>query len=539
MHIASLFLLPLLFAAIPASTKPIGTLEIVVQFSSRRAKLPNGENCDSFIWNYKCDIFFIICAAEVSSTRECNLYRTRTQPVRNAETLSKSFDFNYSSNQMIKMSITVMDHDLLSDADFIAGYTYAFLPSALVGLQEIQPTSVGDAHHSTEMHVRVRRKCKPHFYGSECTLCDIPEDKGFCDPDGLQICYPGYSGPGCSQYDFCGISSPCAPFAVCENTGDSFRCLCDGTLGKRCEVDFDPCEEHICLHNGTCTTVGVNGNFAECVDCDVGWSGLHCEEKVDVCMQEERRLGRPPCANGGHCVSRKNGTVLTCLCEDGWRGPRCEMSFAKASAIVVVIAICLLALLAGCIFALACCFRVYLLPRLRLISEKQKGVEMQPTKEDLNADMWRANNLYEEMGIQSAIVTKKPLRILDQNPPPGEMYASWSNRVNNSHWSPSPFIADDASYEEYETMDIQRGNPTHTFFSPASAPESVDEEEYEPVSTRLNDADFSIQTPNSGSVYANNEEYEELTERSVDRPLPAPPTISKMSKDMVNSQQMC
>ncbi|KAL5965485.1 Delta-like protein 3 [Taenia solium] len=523
MLIASLCLL-LLFTAISAASKPIGTLEIGVTFSSRRAKLPSGENCDSFFWNYKCDIFFIICVGETSSTRECNLYYARTHPARNVEILSDAFTVEYTSDQMVNLTITVMDHDRLSSPDFIAGYTYSFLPSELVGLQEIHPTDKGNAHFSTEMRVQVRRRCKPHFYGSKCIPCDVPEEKGYCDSEGLQICHSGYFGPGCSQYDFCGYSPPCAPFAVCENTEDSFKCLCDGTSGRRCEVGFDPCEEHICLHNGMCTAVGVNRNFAECVNCDAGWSGLHCEEKVEACVQEERRLGRPPCANGGHCVNRMNGTVLTCLCEDGWRGPRCEMSFVEASAIVVVIAISLLALLAGCIFALVCCFRVCLLPRLRPIIKKQKGVEMQSVKENSNGVLWRANNLYEELGTQSATAMTKSLRLLDHNPPPGK-------------------IVDDADYEEYETVDTQQYDPIHTTFAPASAPESVDEEAYEPLSVRFHDEDLATQTPNSGSVYVNNEEYEELTEEAVDRPLPVPPTISGTNKDfykrVANSQQVC
>lgn len=513
-------LLLFLLASTPASSNPVGTLEIEMTFSNEGAKLPNGENCDTFPWNFKCDVFFIICITEESSTRRCNLHYEKTHPVRNTGVLSKSVVVNYTSDQTIKMTVTIMDHDLLSSPDLIAEYTYSFLPSALVSQQNILPTSTGGAHPSTEMRMWVRRRCKPNHFGSKCTPCGVIEGRGFCDSDGLQTCHPGYFGPKCSQFDFCSDSPPCAPFAVCENTEDSFRCLCDGTSGKRCELGFDPCEEHICHHNGTCTAVGVNRNFAECVNCSIGWSGLHCRERVDACAQEEKRLGRLPCANGGHCVNRMNGTVLTCLCADGWRGARCETSLVKASAIVAVVTICLLALLAGCIFTLVRCFRVYLLPKLRLIVKKQRSVEMQPVKVDSRGELWRANNLYEEMGTQCATAKTEPQGTADLGPPP-----------KYSHFSSPPFSVNDDDYEDYETMDIQQHDPTHTCFKPTPSPESVDGEEYEPVSMRAHDGDLAIQTLEAGSVCVNNEEYEELTKGAVNRPLPAPQEKSNRNEN--------
>lgn len=169
---------------------------------------------------------------------------------------------------------------------------------------------------------------------------------------------------------------------------------------------------------------------------------------------------------------------------------------------------------------------------------------MQPVKGDLNGDLWRANNLYEEMGTQPAIATRKPLGIQDHDIPSSKMYVNWSVKAKYFHLFSSPFSVDDADYEEYETMNFQQYNSTHTSFPPASAPESVDEEEYEPVSMRLklHDGDLAIQTSNSSSVYVNNEEYEELTEGAADRPLPTPPATSGINKDFyehaVNSQQM-
>nr|CDS20305.1 neurogenic locus notch protein 2 [Echinococcus granulosus] len=524
-------LLLFLLASTPASSNPVGTLEIEMTFSNEGAKLPNGENCDTFPWNFKCDVFFIICITEESSTRRCNLHYEKTHPVRNTGVLSKSVVVNYTSDQTIKMTVTIMDHDLLSSPDLIAEYTYSFLPSALVSQQNILPTSTGGAHPSTEMRMWVRRRCKPNHFGSKCTPCGVIEGRGFCDSDGLQTCHPGYFGPKCSQFDFCSDSPPCAPFAVCENTEDSFRCLCDGTSGKRCELGFDPCEEHICHHNGTCTAVGVNRNFAECVNCSIGWSGLHCRERVDACAQEEKRLGRLPCANGGHCVNRMNGTVLTCLCADGWRGARCETSLVKASAIVAVVTICLLALLAGCIFTLVRCFRVYLLPKLRLIVKKQRSVEMQPVKVDSRGELWRANNLYEEMGTQCATAKTEPQGTADLGPPPSKTYPNRLTKAEYSHFSSPPFSVNDDDYEDYETMDIQQHDPTHTCFKPTPSPESVDGEEYEPVSMRAHDGDLAIQALEAGSVCVNNEDYEELTKGAVNRPLPAPQEKSNRNEN--------
>ena len=101
--------------------------------------------------------------------------------------------------------------------------------------------------------------------------------------------------------------------------------------GARCEMGFDPCEEHVCLNGGTCSAIGEHENFAECINCSSGWSGPHCEEREDICISETRRLGRPPCYNGGHCVSSLNGTVLKCFCESGWQGERCDVSFSRVS----------------------------------------------------------------------------------------------------------------------------------------------------------------------------------------------------------------
>ncbi|VDM35445.1 unnamed protein product [Hydatigera taeniaeformis] len=427
-----------------------------------------------------------------------------------------------------------MDNDRLSDPDLIGTYTYSFLPSALSSWEHIYPNNRKNAHSSTNlsavrvkqpvlslhspfyfrMYVKIRRTCKPHHFGPSCIPCHIPKARGTCDFNGFPICNAGrllcttsslgYSGPECSQHNFCRDSSPCAPFAVCVNTEDSFICLCDGTSGKRCEVGFDPCSEHICLHNGTCIAVGENRNFAECINCDVGWSGLHCEEKADACAEEERRLGRPPCANGGHCVSRMNGTVLTCLCEDGWQGPRCEMAFTTVGHCGIVRRL-LLSQIKSAFHSIPFRYQLFLWPSQFASSiTKPRGVEMQPVKVDLNGDLCKANNLYEEMGNKSATGGKKLLESLDYDLPS-------SKSVN------------DADYEDYEAMAIQQYDPIHKAFTPVPASESFDNEEYEPVSMRAHDGGLVTQTPEPGSAYLNNEEYETVSETTDYRPLPAPP----------------
>ena len=52
---------------------------------------------------------------------------------------------------------------------------------------------------------------------------------------------------------------------------------------------------------------------------------------MDLCVLEEKRLGRPFCLNGGHCSTSANGTELRCLCESGWQGERCDVSFVKVN----------------------------------------------------------------------------------------------------------------------------------------------------------------------------------------------------------------
>ncbi len=46
---------------------------------------------------------------------------------------------------------------------------------------------------------------------------------------------------------------------------------------------------------------------------------------MNACDLEEARLGQPPCKNGGLCASHEGDTRVACICEDGWKGERCEV----------------------------------------------------------------------------------------------------------------------------------------------------------------------------------------------------------------------
>ncbi len=53
---------------------------------------------------------------------------------------------------------------------------------------------------------------------------------------------------------------------------------------------------------------------------------------MNACDLEEARLGHSLCENGGLCASREGDTRTACLCEDGWKGRRCEEPEVTVSA---------------------------------------------------------------------------------------------------------------------------------------------------------------------------------------------------------------
>ncbi|KAM7542529.1 hypothetical protein Aperf_G00000001015 [Anoplocephala perfoliata] len=441
---------------IVSSANPIGILEVQIHYQNIAGVVPDGRNCDSFAFNRLCDIFFEICLTEEGNPRPCNVFFQKTDPVRNTISVHKILRINYYTNRKLNLKIKALDHDRFSAPDELGEFLYSFIPKSVSPGQRLMEIQRRGAHPSSEMTLTVTRICANNHFGDEC--CSVPEDRGHCDSDGNPSCYPGYFGPGCTLVDTC-LNSTCASFAICQPMGGSFICLCDNTLGERCEEGYDPCREHICEHDGVCVPTGENKNFAKCINCSLGWEGLHCEKKLPTCEMETLKLGHPPCVNGGHCnVSPTNDSIFTCLCAPGWQGDRCEISFTKASATVAAISMCILILVTCCIVAIICYCRVYVL-------RKSKDIELTPVESKTIGELSRANNIYE--------ITQDQMESQDV---PHKAFMRQINKLVRAKPQTCPFDDDD-----YETTLDQR--QSHS--SSAAQELAKEEEEYEPVSYKV------------------------------------------------------
>lgn len=72
-------------------------------------------------------------------------------------------------------------------------------------------------------------------------------------------CSPGLTGENCRYIDYCFDKEPCKN-GVCVPKNDDYTCECDdsGYSGQHCEEDLDEClQADICGSAGTCTnTIG-------------------------------------------------------------------------------------------------------------------------------------------------------------------------------------------------------------------------------------------------------------------------------------------
>ncbi|XP_047240806.1 tenascin isoform X2 [Girardinichthys multiradiatus] len=139
--------------------------------------------------------------------------------------------------------------------------------------------------------------CTSESKGSGCSIKPENEecpnecsDQGRC-VDGKCVCFPGYSGPDCSES---GCPGNCNDHGRCVNG----ECVCNpGFSGPNCSQKACPDN---CTNRGRC----VNG---ECV-CNPVFSGPDCSQKA--CPDN--------CTNRGRCV---NGE---CVCNPGFSGPDCS-----------------------------------------------------------------------------------------------------------------------------------------------------------------------------------------------------------------------
>ncbi|XP_062265534.1 tenascin-X isoform X2 [Platichthys flesus] len=168
-----------------------------------------------------------------------------------------------------------------------------------------------------------RCECFPGFSGPDCSDSNCPGNchhRGRCVA-GQCVCDPGFSGPDCS-----GTSCPdaCRGHGRCVDA----ECVCDpGFAGADCSEMSCPAN---CHHRGRC----VDG---QCV-CDEGFRGADCSEQT--CPNDCN--GRGKCVDGkcvcssdftgddcaddscpGHCGSRGRCVNAQCVCDDGFTGAEC------------------------------------------------------------------------------------------------------------------------------------------------------------------------------------------------------------------------
>eukprot|EP00457_Paulinella_chromatophora_P000141 gb/GEZN01000141.1/.p1 GENE.gb/GEZN01000141.1/~~gb/GEZN01000141.1/.p1 ORF type:complete len:2115 (+),score=54.91 gb/GEZN01000141.1/:104-6448(+) len=183
--------------------------------------------------------------------------------------------------------------------------------------------------------VRGRCQCDGGFEGSACEteLCDLDCGHGACI-NSTCICEQGYSGEYCScvgtcEGQPCGL--PCANDATCLNG----RCQCTlGWKGEFCE-DFACGPDRNCSNHGICVQSEAQDKQQEvhCV-CEAGRTGAFCEfelpSRVVACPEDCARMNKGYC-NYPHSDANQNQRVrwnfafsVGCVCDQDWRGPKCE-----------------------------------------------------------------------------------------------------------------------------------------------------------------------------------------------------------------------
>lgn len=180
--------------------------------------------------------------------------------------------------------------------------------------------------------------------------CDCPEGK-----TGLRC---GRTYIGCSNSDHkCYNGGRCIPGAADRFGNTQEFCDCSDAMddfgvthvGKYCEIpvpvtcgDNDK-DEFFCVNGGHCKENYADEPHRPC-RCGPELDGQHCEYKKGEVP--ECTLG---CENGGQCKlgfktyqkavaeyqdfwdNNYNGTLMHCVCKDGFFGPRCEVASTKCN----------------------------------------------------------------------------------------------------------------------------------------------------------------------------------------------------------------
>uniref|UniRef100_A0A8C6NH18 Delta-like protein n=1 Tax=Nothobranchius furzeri TaxID=105023 RepID=A0A8C6NH18_NOTFU len=189
------------------------------------------------------------------------------------------------------------------------------------------------------------RHCLAGWRGEYCTdpICagGCAEQRGFCESPGKCKCQQGWQGERCDEC----VRHPGCIHGTCQLP---WQCNCkEGWGGLYCnQGGFDPETNGPCFNGGTCVETDTDGYSCRCPS---GFMGSNCEKRIDRCSSS-------PCANGsggtcaqqhcpcqctpGQCVLLANacllpsagalcldlGNRLTCRCQQGFTGDRCEIN---------------------------------------------------------------------------------------------------------------------------------------------------------------------------------------------------------------------
>nr|XP_032823068.1 low-density lipoprotein receptor-related protein 1-like isoform X2 [Petromyzon marinus] len=158
--------------------------------------------------------------------------------------------------------------------------------------------------------------CPAPHTGEKCqsTVCD-----GFCLHGGKCVHRGGRPACECPSY---ATGERCEDIGACvhcqreqckvdERTGEAF-CDCIG-------LDCISCPK-FCNYNGHCAT-DPESKSRTCI-CDAGFKGPRCDEKVNPCDFY--------CQNGGFCELKSSDEPM-CRCQSNWEGVQCERSALSRS----------------------------------------------------------------------------------------------------------------------------------------------------------------------------------------------------------------
>ncbi|RMZ99091.1 Neurogenic locus Notch [Brachionus plicatilis] len=131
-------------------------------------------------------------------------------------------------------------------------------------------------------------------------------------------CNGSYGGLGCRQ-NLVGAcaSNPCQRDGICVPIGlTDYRCQCpEWTIGKNCEVVFNPCQRVNCMNNGICLK---RRTLAFECNCTADFTGLLCDQpKSQTCQTKA-------CAYG-QCILNQSGQFQCACITSGYEGPFCEV----------------------------------------------------------------------------------------------------------------------------------------------------------------------------------------------------------------------